>query len=46
VDAPGAPAALLRGLADADVELPGQVSFLTFGDSPWAARDSNPEPPG
>ena len=46
--APGSPSALLcaahplaptllRALADADVELPGRVSFLTFGDSPWAA---------
>jgi len=28
---------LLQALADLDVELPGRVSFLTFGDSPWAA---------
>jgi LacI family transcriptional regulator len=28
---------LLRALADADVALPERVSFLTFGDSPWAA---------
>ncbi len=28
---------LLRALADADVALPDQVSFVTFGDSPWAA---------
>jgi DNA-binding LacI/PurR family transcriptional regulator len=28
---------LLEGLALADVSLPADVSFLTFGDSPWAA---------
>ncbi len=28
---------LLEGLALADVAIPGDSSFLTFGDSPWAA---------
>ena len=28
---------LLEGLARADIGLPDEVSFLTFGDSPWAA---------
>ncbi len=28
---------VLEGLARADIGLPGDCSFLTFGDSPWAA---------
>ncbi len=28
---------LLEGLARADIDLPAGCSFLTFGDSPWAA---------
>ena len=28
---------LLRALAETDVAVPDQLSFLTFGDSPWAA---------
>ena len=27
---------LLEGLAIADIAIPGECSFLTFGDSPWA----------
>ena len=32
---------LLEGLSQADLDIPAECSFLTFGDSPWAAASGN-----